>query len=211
MKLNKKLEYILKCIKKLGDIPFQEKVTSIGRDGRLIYFSQYGDLYPDKRFYAIDFSDTQGMGMCAYIRFTLDKLIYADFHSCIPVVFWGTQTYYSETNDAIQNIDAFGKYYQPINSEFSETIYKSFWVAKSTLGDHYYLPNKGSKATYSSDAADITRYSEVFRKYFTESTDLKAYLNSSALQLADQNVLGVHVRGTDYTKNFKGHPIAVTA
>lgn len=210
MKLNKKVEYILKCVKKIGDTSFREKVTSIGKDGRLMYFSQYGDLYPDKRFYAIDFTDVKGLGMCAYIRFTLDKLIYADFHACIPVVFWGTKTYYSEKSDADHKLDAFWKYYQPINPEYTESVYRSFWVAKSTLGDHYYLPSKGSRATYASNADDISRYAAVFRKYFVESEDLNAYLRRSTFQFLDDDILGVHVRGTDYNKNFKGHPIVVT-
>lgn len=207
--MNKRVEYVLKCIKKFPDATFRDKVVSIGRDGRLIYFSEYGDENPGIRFYLIDFSDITGLGMCAYIRFTLDKLVYADFHGCIPVVFWGTKTYYSERTDEQQKIDAFWKYYQPINPEYNESIYHSFWVCKSTLGDHYYLPSEGSKAKYSSHENAVLNYAKAFRKYFRESEDLEKYLDNSMIHLK-QNVLGIHVRGTDYKMNFKGHPVAIT-
>lgn len=209
MTINERAVYLLKCLKNYNDASFREKIISIGRDGRLMYFSQYGELNPDKRFYLIDFSGISGLGMCAFIRFTLDKLIYADFHGCIPVVFWGKYTYYSEKEDSQLKIDAFTKYYQPINPQYIDEVNHSFWVCKSTMGDHLFLPSQGSHESYLADENEILRYAQVFQKYFKESDSLKKYLAQSSFQLRE-NTLGVHVRGTDYNKNFKNHPVAIT-
>lgn len=202
---NEKIAYLGRCIKHVNDARFRKEVFDLGRDGLTICFKSYGGQNPEKRIYVIQFDDRYGIGMCALIRFTLEKLNYADYFGFTPVVQWGTGTLYSEPEDEERTQDAFSKYFMPIGAEYALQLSESYMVAYSHISDRL------TGGVYTIDGNELDMLSRVYKKYFALNTELSTYVDSEVSKLGEsKKVIGVHVRGTDYNKHFKNHPVVVT-
>lgn len=202
---NPKVAFLGRCLKHINDERFCREVFNLGRNGLTICFESKGRLNLDKKLYVIQFDDAIGLGMCALIRFTLDKLIYSEFFGFTPVVLWGGTTLYSEEEDLQKGVDAFSKYFVPIGERYAEQLDKSYMVAYSHISD------KLSTNSYNTSDDELQNLSDAYKKYFVINSELNEYIQNETKKMnISTHTIGVHVRGTDYNKHFKNHPVVVT-
>lgn len=208
IKKHNKIEYISKCLYRIHDKEFRNFILAIDRDFGIFRFEHLGNENTDKNIYVIEIDASDGFGMFAMLRNTIEKLAYADRFSLIPVVRWGKNTLYSQECKEFINKDTFEYYFEPITIEKPNTIKNSYMIAHSRKSDRIICTN----LTYNISDDEIEEMGKIYKKYIQLNKESKQYIFFNIQNFfKEQKILGVHVRGTDYFKIYNGHPVAVTA
>ena len=77
---------------------------------------------------------------------------------------------------------------------------------------HRYLVHDvlGTGTYYKDTEKEIKEFGRLRRKYLSYSLDIQTRLKADIVSLFSQKkILGVHIRGTDYKREFNGHPVFV--
>ena len=150
---------------------------------------------------------TKNDGFFACVRWALDGLYFCDQIGCIPYVVYPDNSIYSDHKVFKEDINPFNYFFESTINEPIENI-----QALPQIG---YYPRNALLAerlnggiSYAVSERYIDQMSIIMRKYLHFNTDVKKYINKyiSALEITD-NILGVHIRGTDYRSNYKNHPV----
>lgn len=205
---NATVEYLLRCIYRVKDKDFRDFVLAIDRDYGIFRFEHNGNANADKNIYVVEFLGSEGYGMFAMLRNTIEKLAYADRFLLTPVVRWGNKTLYSEVCGELSAKDTFEYYFEPITIDDPSSVDYSYMVAHNRKPDRIIT----KKFTYNIPEEELIEMSNVLKKYIRLNKESQQYIYSNISNLFQKKrILGVHVRGTDYFKAYNGHPIAITA
>lgn len=148
-------------------------------------------------------------GFFAEFRAMLAKLLYAERMGMIPIVSYGDKFLYYETDGVYGKKNAFEYYFSQKMSE--DDIYKSANVVWSSLKHSHYIENEYGNEGYMVREEFIDDLSVVFRKYIFFNDATMLFLKNAVSKLLQQRkILGIHYRGTDFKKGYKGHPIMIT-
>ena len=144
-------------------------------------------------------------GLFACVRWMLDGLFFCKTYSFFPVIRFPDSSLYKDNLHSI-NDNVFDCYFdQPIN-------YKEFM-----LNEYSYIKYSGRNRLLAESLNDGVNYeykheyvetmSEIWKEYvkFNVKIENEIFENKECL-LIDDSVLGVHIRGTDFKANYKGHP-----
>lgn len=163
----------------------------------------YGVLNRDKTIFYIELGD-EVCGFFAVYRLLLELFYLADICGMTPVVKYKKEFLYSENGG-----NAFEYYFrQPcgisiIQARNSYNVIK----AKRLHNNMVELVFNGSCGVYDAKQLYIMQMAEVQRKYIKLQPRIKEYIDDGIKSLiGDANVLGVHMRGTDFKKNYNIHP-----
>lgn len=163
----------------------------------------YGILNRDKKIFYIELGDNV-CGFFAVYRLLLELLYLADVCGMTPVVKYKKEFLYSE-NDG----NPFEYYFrQPsgigiVQAKNSYNVIK----AKRLHNNMVELVFNGSCGVYDAKPLYIMQMAEMQRKYIRLQPRIKEYIDDGINRLiGGANVLGVHMRGTDFKKNYNIHP-----
>lgn len=148
-------------------------------------------------------------GFFAVLRAVLDYCCYAEENGYMPYVKYGKDILYSENTFFLGTNNPF-EYY------FRQPSVIPMWglnIIKSQLkhADNIELKYNLKPLSYIVEDTYIERMSSIYRKYLhlNEVTD-KKIRRSIRHALKGKRTLGVHIRGTDFYKEFNNHPVPVT-
>lgn len=177
-----------------------------------IKLKRYGLLNPDKTIYYIELGD-DSLGFFAVHRFLLEALYFADICGMVPVVKYKKNFLYAEELEKFVRKNPFEYYYkQPCNIGCKEAkMSQKVVIAEDIHLNMVRFIYTGKKGTYDINANYLNNLARIQRKYIRLNEDVEKYVNDGVNSLIrNQKVLGVHIRGTDFKKNYNIHPIYVT-
>lgn len=176
-----------------------------------IEYKRRGILHPDKTIYYIELGD-ESLGFFAVHRLLLEALYFADVCGMVPVVKYKNSFLYAEKK-GLGNKNPFENYYkQPCNISCREAdmSYKVVDAKRYHL-DMVRFVYTGKKASYDVNSNYLKNLAKIQHKYIKLNKKAELYVNNGIKDLiGDKSVLGVHIRGTDFKKNYNNHPIYVT-
>ncbi len=218
LKSHQATDYWLRCFMNCRDPRFVETVRAIGRDPNLLYFERRGEEHPDVSFYDV-YIDCPSKGFFALLLQTLDALRYAQRFHLTPVVRWGDRCLYKESEQIFGADDPFEYFFEPVNGFTAADMEKAARVLLYCDGqrafdrDHAFgvasktIVERGIYEEY------IAANAETYRAHIRLKGHVKDRICEGMARLgvnADSNILGVHVRATDFNNAYVGHARAVT-
>lgn len=207
IKNNKRLHYFFRCINQSKRTEFREMVCA--PESRIIYFEEKGSENPNQKFLyiAIGFLP-KGAGFFAVFQSVLKSLMLADALNLVPVVEYGPHYLYKEDHE-INGTENPYEYFFTQPSDFTPTDVKKSKYVCTTNGNKELIEGLSE---YKLTDEIICRLAVIYNKYIKLNVLTQNYMDQQINSLLNnKKTLGVHVRGTDYLKNYNNHPVAVTA
>ena len=218
IKNHKKLYFFTKCLKERNNSEFIDKVLETNPNW--LYFEHRGEACSDKIIYDITIG-RKGYGFFAEYRDMLDFLYFADEHGLTPSVEFGELFNYEP--------GSFTKYFKPVSGLAREDVLVAKNVVEA-IDKHRYGLNRFATHDNAYGVTDeyVASRAAVTAKYIELSDEMKTYVDESKMSFSNlgsnqalmenagsstvslDNVLGVHVRGTDFKAGYIDHPAFVT-
>ena len=189
---------ILKNVKETKIINNLNKNTDILKNLNLKELS-FGNLNGDKIFYVI--KRTPGTGMFSNITFILNHLKICKKFDFVPIIdMENFHTIYNEKNNVRNNKNAWNYYFKNLNKFTLNEVYKSKNVL---ITDNKFFHFFSYNIDKDIELSKLLRNEIIINKYLQ-----KSYLKILK-KFDNENVLGIHFRGTSY-KRSAGHPLPAT-
>ncbi len=208
------VQYIVR--KKILSADACRDMLDMEKNPLVVRYRHYGELNKGTTIYHIYFGtkDVQRMGYCCLLKFTLLHLAYADRMGFVPVIEWTKALLYTEENAVNGKCNGFEYFMENSSNIILDDVLKSDLVVRSKVYDNLLIYDYKMSSTGSYEVGDnkIEIMSQMFKKYIKfNETGVREILNPANELLNQGKCLGVHVRGTDFKRNFNGHPKAVSA
>lgn len=148
-------------------------------------------------------------GLFWYLRRVLEVLYYCDRMGFVPQIRWSSSLYYDESVTNTKNV--FEYYYQqPFSLSDKDLKMRPIVdyapndeaLARGLIGDE--------KSVYEGDTAYIDALADIAETALQYKPEVKAEIDGFVQRhRINSNTLGIHIRGTDFRRNFEGHPVFV--
>lgn len=205
----KQLKFAVYCFQKGKDAGFVKRVEALENENNLVTIEKMqGDKKEDIIYY-IDM-DNLNSGFFAVYNKLLTLLYFADYYGLKPVVRYGEGFYYAEQHPVNGTENPFEYYFeQPLGIALAD-IQKYQCVLKqrkenSNLAN---LLNENSNG-YSRSEQFLNEMARISGKYIRLNPVIAKQISEETEPIRKRGTLGVHVRGTDFKKNYNGHPVQV--
>lgn len=177
-----------------------------------IFFKVLEHKKQNKVLYYIEIEDSI-CGFFALFRRVLSFISYADRRGWIPVVVYGRDTLYSEKEKILGTENAFEYYFEQNvveNRKWHDFHYNVLLSQIRDLGSEERMFSDTGWSYYT-NTRYIARMADMYKNYIrlNDRTDKYIYTRIARL-LKNKKTLGVHIRGTDFNKQFNNHPVPVT-
>lgn len=211
---HEKANYIVSCVRYFRDDAFRRSVLEINHDPTTIKFENFGDKNKDEIIYLI-YPENFALGFFALFTVVLDGLYFADRFHLKPVVEYSRRCLYDEGKVINGGANAFEYFFEPVsdisvadaresrNVALYKQCHRNIDGEITVLGN--YLENGGRMQEYMRDRAAI------YSKYIRLKPEVKSCIEENLESvLGDKKCVGVHVRGTDFRKEYRDHAKVVT-
>ncbi len=207
------IQYIIR--KKL---PFAEacrEMVSLEKDPLVVKFKHYGNLHKGIIIYHIYFGarGEEKTGYCALLKHTLLHMAYADRMGFTPVVEWANTLPYTEEQAIHGKKNGFEYFLENASGLAIEDIYQSDLVVEAKGHDKFLIYDFSMEiGSYGAGKREIEIAAKMYAKYIRfNQKGMKAVVKPANELLGKGACLGVHVRGTDFNKQYCGHPKQIPA
>ena len=174
----------------------------------------YGKENRDKTIYYIC-EDNGALGFFAMYRYWLEYLYFADVCGYTPVIYAGRQFAYSEERRIVGTRNPFEYYFlQPVGMRLGQVRKSSKMIISTPLHrEMVELVYTGKYNNYWYTQDYLKAMSDITKKYIKINDISWKYVcdGSDRLEIQSNRVLGVHIRGTDFKKEFNNHPVHLMA
>lgn len=189
---------VVKCFFSKTD---RKKVVDLIYGNSCFYINHYGNKNSGEIIYYIVMDSTSGFGVL--YKNLLRYLYVADTYGFLPYIEFSDNVRYAN-NDCL---NAYENFFQQPAGLSHDAVMMSENVIYSKPQD---LSLLSSQCGYDIEKTTISSLSVIHKKMLSVSELAKVKIADSALpQNKGIRVLGVHVRGTDFKKNFKNHPVYI--
>lgn len=172
-----------------------------------------GPLYKDKVIYFIE-EDNGSLGFFAMYRAWLEYIYFADICGYTPVVCGGKHFLYKEEKQICSTDNPFEYYFEQPTTVKVQEAQKSRNVIMSDLNHRKMveLIFTGKTCHYKYNKKYLCAMAQVVRKYVRFNKTTWEYVEKgwNKINIHNQKVLGVHIRGTDFRAEYNNHPVYVT-
>lgn len=208
--MKEKWKSILRCIKNRNNPQFVQRVLEINKNDCLVDISHMGENNIDKHFYYI-FLPESGNGFFAEFRKTLNALYFADLCGLIPIVEYSREFSYAEKEPVFGTTNPFEYYFeQPMNIGL-EALKNSACVINYRAENNNVAEKLKPQGGYSMADRYEDALAQIIAKYIRPNRNINAMLKRDMNFFSNaEKILGVHVRGTDFKKEYNRHPNYVT-
>lgn len=198
--------YILK--NKIKDPQACAELLDLEKSPLSVKYEHRGDFFVGKTVYIITISECwKTGGYCYLLRMTLLHMAYADRMKFIPYVDWPKDIAYAEEYPINGVWNSF-EYFFENGGITKEQAERSDLLVRSKIYDALFYK---SKQSYMVEEEEIELLSCMIKKYLYFNKNGQKEIGDIAVKIKERGkVLGVHVRGTDYRKNYNKHPKEVT-
>lgn len=197
---------ILLVIKYRKDEEFMAQIVELRKNPGLIELQDNENNFESSGMVCHINVQEKNAGFFALVRWVLDALYFCDCFSLEPfITFSNDSLYYDDTMPQYKNV--YDYYFeQPCFSDSNmlktkRTVVKYAWRNRLKAealngGDAYQVSEKY-----------ITQMAHVMKKYLHFNKETQRQIDEQLkLREVNQEVLGVHIRGTDYKLNCRNHP-----
>ena len=167
-------------------------------DGKVIYYIAVGNSVA---------------GFFAILRAALDYCCYADEHGFIPYIIYNKDILYFEKALFLGTNNPFEYYFEQLEKlPFVEMLQKRDFIKcrpehLSAIELKYNL----KPSSYIVEESYIEKMAGIYKKYIHLNTTTEQKICQNVMKcLRGKRTLGVHIRGTDFYKEFNNHPIPVS-
>lgn len=196
--------YVIRSLSRLvkRDISYINFTIHDYSNPKRISIQSFGEENIGKIIYCIQ-EQGMGYGFFAEFRALLCNLIFAEEMGFVPNVYWGKKHLYFD-QDVSYTDNVFEYYFEPVKME---NLYQSKNVFFSSDLQNVYIEKEYSVNGYSSSDNFERKLIQMIKQYIHIRPDLlKEFQIETESILCDGRILGIHHRGTDYKKGYKGHP-----
>lgn len=145
------------------------------------------------------------MGFGGMLHYTLGAIGFANAMGLEHYILWGENTHYYQKELEQYTGNAFNYYFDPRQDE-SVLEKRPFVLARQTDVNIVH-----KSVNYAVNESDVEYYANLYREHVFLNDKTKQYLADELKKVLLQgNILGVHVRGTDFNAGFRGHPKAIS-
>lgn len=210
-----KIKFAKYCFSKGADNRFVKSVMEIGTIPELVIVKKPDNLNMDsmdKIKYHINMEESKS-GFFADYNKLLEFLFFADYYNLVPVVQYSDKFCYAEKEPVNGRINPFEYYFQQPVMTIEEMLNSGSYI--ESRKDNIFLAKKlcQKQEGYTKSDDYLQAMGRIAGKYIKLQPDIKEKIEADIQTLKnykDIKVLGVHVRGTDFKRNYNGHPIAIT-
>ena len=215
-KIKKRISFAGYCFPHGDDERFVKTVKEIGTVPELVTLESFSkervDCTQSAPIYHI-FMEESHSGFFADHNRLLAYLYFADQYHLLPVVEYTPQYCYAEKH-AVNGTDNPFEYYfqQPLGLGLEEM--RKEGIAIRSRKENISLANcldEKAGGGYTRSEKYLEEMAKISAKYIHLQENVADYISLEIAKLFQgKRVLGVHVRGTDFRRNYNGHPVAVT-
>ena len=218
-----RLNYLQRVWRYRNDEEFVSKVMKINNDPYAIELKKFGERNSEKNIYFVNIVGRKSIGFGVYFRQTLYALYEAEYLGFVPVVYYQPQgCLYAENEKVNGTGNPFEYYFEQVADVSVADVYESARVflyeaahsvrIESRLGNMN--PNMAGGYLVNNDVF-MREMARVFKQYIHLKPVVQEKIFEDMRQLTPdgwdrQQILGVHIRGTDYALNWVNHPKMVT-
>lgn len=197
------IQYIIRKV--LFDINKCETILGLEKNPYCLLYERRGERRFKNAIYYIEFGkDDSTIGYCFLLRATLMHCAYAEYFNLIPYVNWGSGISYYDEN--ITEANAFEYFFENVTVGLtSDIVEQASLIVNAKKNNLLLFINRDSQ--YICDDYEISILSSMIKKYLIFNQTGEYYILNPVRELCSRGkVLGIHVRGTDYSKNYNRHP-----
>lgn len=203
-----KLQFVMYCLGKSKDSRFMKRVMVLENEQNLVELKRNGEQ-SDNIYYFIDMKEIN-TGFFAVYNKLLAFLYFADYYGLKPVIRFDNSFPYAE-NTLVNGTNNPYEYYfkQPLDI-MPENLDDKKCVLVCRKENSYLINQLSESANgYSKSELCIDALARISGKYIQFNEQVEMQLQKDCIIPEKKKVLGVHVRGTDFKRNYNGHPIQV--
>ena len=152
-------------------------------------------------------------GFFALLRMAVDSCCYADDNGFLPYIKYDGEILYAENRFFLGTDNPFEYYFEQPTALSSFSDLKGINVIRiqSIHTEGIELRYNLKPLSYLAEDIYIERMSEIYGKYIQLNARTDKIINRGIKELLKgKRTLGVHIRGTDFYKEFNNHPVPVT-
>ncbi len=209
-KISKRIQFALYCMPYGDNDRFVKTVKQIGTENNLINIERFGEGDSEECIYFIDMEESRS-GFFADHNRLLAFLYFADCFGMKPVVRYHPNYCYAEKHPVNNTSNPF-EYYFKQPSEFSvEETLKLKRVFRSRKENSYFAGALNEDRNgYLRSEEYINEMGRITARYIELNDIVKKEIQVCIQELlGERKTLAVHVRGTDFKRNYNGHPITI--
>lgn len=202
------IRFALDCLKKSKDARFMKRVKALESENNLVSLESYGDKAGDI-YYFIDMKEIN-TGFFAVHNKMLTLLYFADQYGLRPVIRYDDSFPYAEEKPVNGTDNPFEYYFRQPDGVSLKDLDENKCVLVSRK-ENSNLANQLNESGngYSRSEQFLKELAGVSAKYIRLNEIVEKKLKEEIIVPQDQKTLGVHVRGTDFKKNYNGHPVQI--
>ncbi len=198
---------------------YMDAISRISYDPNMIEVKAYGDENPNVNIYFIQIEG--GMGLGGYLRHTLHTLYEADKLGFAPVIKYADECPCKEKEPVNGTDNPFEYYFEQVGPFSIADVYRSrrvfLYVPPHIMRIERDLGDLNPELAVGYNVTDeyLRTVSLIMKKYIRLKDTIKRILKSDkekvfhGVDSMDQ-VLGIHIRGTDFALHWKNHPNLIT-
>ena len=213
-----RLNYLQRVWRNRKDEDFVSQVLNINHDPNIIQVKSFGPKNQERNIYFIEI-DGGKIGMGAYLRQILYGLFEAEQLGFIPVASIRRESCPYAEDELKEN--PFEYYFGQVSNISIEDVYQSNRVFLFHPMHMYRIErdlgnlNPNMPCGYIVDDVYLGKLAHTYRKYMHLNGKTAGMFHLDMEQLCvnwkEKNILGVHIRGTDFALNWGMHPNMVMA
>lgn len=203
-----RLLFAYSCFCKGKDSRFVKQVEAIGKNYNIVALEKSGGQ-SDNLFYLIDMKDIQTGFFAVYNR-VLTLLYFADQYGLKPVIQYDQTFPYAEKHSVNGTMNPFEYYFEQPCGISSKDVENCKCVLISCKENSNLANSLNDDINgYSRSEVFLNELAKVSARYIRLNQTVKEIISNDIKPICQKKTLGVHVRGTDFKKNYNGHPIRV--
>ena len=152
-------------------------------------------------------------GFFAILRTALDYCCYADEHGFVPYIVYSKDILYFEKALFLGTNNPFEYYYEQLKElSLVEMLRRNTFIKCSPKHlNEIELKYNLKSFSYLVEESYIEKMADIYKKYIHLNAMTERMIGQSIMKrLQGKRTLGVHIRGTDFFKEFNNHPVPVS-
>lgn len=204
------LKFAIYCFERGNDARFVRYVKDAEKNNNLVYVESPGSHRKTDMIYFIDMEESHS-GFFAEHNKLLSLLYFADYYGLKPVVRFHPGYCYAETHEVNGTDNPFEYYFEQPCGIGPKDLQEYQCILKSRKENGYLTKKLNDGAVgYSKSELYIEEMARITSKYIRLNRALAHQLQQEIQGLLGKaDILAVHVRGTDFKRNYNGHPVHV--
>lgn len=202
------LKFAFYCFKQSQHPRFMRQVMELENEGNLVKVQ--GHCGSAGRVYYLIDMDEISTGFFAVFNRMLTLLYFADKHGLTPVIRYGSSFPYAEEHPVNGSSNPYEYYFKQPNDADLEEIMRNECILVSRK-ENSNLANRLNENGngYARSGQFIEEMAYILHKYIRLNDVMEEKIKNQLQIFAGKKILGVHVRGTDFKKNYNGHPVRI--